>query len=152
MAISGTIRTAFNVSEFASTERIKNAIADIPINYGKEPKYLYQKEHPKNEIKIINLEELLKKFDQCHNILWEDGKRNPAEAFDEMSKLMFAKTYDERFLPSRNSYYGFQLGTHESAKDVVLGINDIYKRANIKDDDVFKESIKVDNAVIYNIV
>ena len=69
-----------------------------------------------------------------------------------MSKLMFAKIYDERFLTSRNSYYGFQLGTHESAKDVGLRIKDIYKRANIKDDDVFKEQINVDNAIIYNIV
>ena len=152
MAISGTVRTVFNVAEFPSTERKKNVVADIPVNYGKEIEYLYQKEHPTNEIKIVNLEELLKKFDQCHNILWENGKRNPAEAFDEMSKLMFAKIYDERFLTHRNNYYGFQLGTHESAKDVALRIKDIYKRANIKDDDVFKEAIKVDNSIIYNIV
>jgi len=39
--------------------------------------------------------ELQKVVQRCHNILWERHGFDPAQAFDEFSKLLFVKLYDE---------------------------------------------------------
>ncbi|MBM4464082.1 MAG: hypothetical protein FJ014_00695 [Chloroflexi bacterium] len=39
--------------------------------------------------------ELQKVVQRCHNILWERHGFDPAQAFDELSKLLFVKLYDE---------------------------------------------------------
>ena len=39
--------------------------------------------------------ELQKVVQRCHNILWERHGFDPTQAFDEFSKLLFVKLYDE---------------------------------------------------------
>jgi len=110
--VAGNVRIAFDVAGFNPIEREKNIIADIPIRYGKVIQYKYKKGDPDWDPREADRNEVLAKFQQCHDILWEGGKRNPAEAFDEMSKLMFCKIHDERFITKIGEYYKFQIGTH----------------------------------------
>ena len=70
MVVAGNTRTAFDVAGFKPNEREKNVIADIPIKYGKAPKYRYIKGEPKNELKIISKEDLIVEIDK----LCETGK------------------------------------------------------------------------------
>ena len=103
IVVAGSIKIAFDVSSYPPSERERNVISDIPIRYGKIPKYTYKKGAPvvfgagDRDLKKPTRQELLNRFQQCHDILWEGGKRNPAEAFDEMSKIMFCKIWDERW-------------------------------------------------------
>ena len=96
--------------------------------------------------------EVLAKFQQCHDILWEGGKRNPAEAFDEMSKLMFCKIHDERFITKIGEYYKFQIGTHENITEVTNRVKEIYSDAQDREPGVFTEPIKAENPLIYSVV
>jgi type I restriction enzyme M protein len=152
IVVAGNVRIAFDVAGFNPRERDKNIISDIPIRYGKITKYKYKKGDETWDLQPADLKALQDKFQQCHDILWEGGKRNPAEAFDEMSKLMFCKIQDERFITEIDEYYKFQIGTYESIKEVAARIIKIYKDAQLKQEDVFEQPIKASDEVIYSIV
>ena len=152
IVIAGNVRIAFDVAGFNPRERDKNIISDIPIRYGKITKYKYKKGDETWDLQPADLKALQDKFQQCHDILWEGGKRNPAEAFDEMSKLMFCKIQDERFITPVNEYYQFQIGTYEIAKEVAGRIKKIYKKAREKEENVFESPIKASDEIIYSIV
>lgn len=152
IVVAGNVRIAFDVANFPPEEREKNVIADIPVRYGKVIKFKYIKGDPEKDIKEVNRDELLNKFQQCHDILWEGGKRNPAEAFDEMSKLMFCKIHDERFLTSKDEPYKFQVGTGEPIKEVANRIKKIYSDAQERDRDVFLDPMKAEDSIIYGVV
>lgn len=150
--VAGNIRIAFDVANFPPMEREKNIIADIPIRYGKIIKFKYKKGESDWDLKEVSRDELLNKFKQCHDTLWEGGKRNPAEAFDEMSKLMFCKIHDERFLTTKGNYYAFQVGTHETLAEVAERVVKIYNDAQIIDPDVFMDPIKAEYPIIHSVV
>jgi len=157
--VAGSVRIAFDVANYPPSEREKNIISDIPIRYEKVPKYTFKKGAPEivfgvgdRDLKKPTRQELLNKFQQCHDIIWEGGKRNPAEAFDEMSKLMFCKIWDERWITKREQYYKFQVGTHETKKEVANRVIEIYKKAQGLEPGVFVEPIKVGAPIIYSVV
>jgi len=149
--VAGNVRIAFDVANFPPEERERNIIADIPVRYGKVIKFKYRKGDQQWDLKEVTRDELLAKFQQCHDSLWEGGKRNPAEAFDEMSKLMYCKIQDERFFTKKGEYYKFQVGTYETINEVAERIKKIYKDAQETDPEVFIELIKADNPIIYTV-
>lgn len=114
LVIAGSKRMAYNIEKHPSTvEKLeKYRIADIPVKYGKEPKYRYTKGDEKNDLIKAKFNELDNKFQLCHDEIWEGGKRDPAVAFDEISKLIITKLYDERFT-AHGDFYKFQIGTYE---------------------------------------
>ena len=150
--VAGNVRIAFDVAGFKPSEREKNIIADIPVRYGKVIQYKYKKGDPDWDPSEADRNEVLAKFQQCHDILWEGGKRNPAEAFDEMSKLMFCKIHDERFITKIGEYYKFQIGTHENIQEVVDRVKEIYSDAQDREPGVFTEPIKAEDPLIYSVV
>lgn len=152
IVVAGSTRIAFDVAGFDPREREKNIISDIPIKYGNIVKFKYKKGDPEWDIKPTDLRRLQTILQQCHNILWQNGKRNPAEAFDDMSKLMFCKDKDERILTPIGEYYNFQIGTHETVKEVANRIKSIYYKSQEKDPRVFSAPIKVEDGIIYSVV
>ncbi len=157
--VAGSVRIAFDVANYPPTEREKNVISDLPIRFGRVPKYTYKKGAPEvvfgtgdRDLGKPTRQELLNKFQQCHDIIWEGGKRNPAEAFDEMSKLMFCKIWDERWMTKRSDYYRFQIGTHETKKEVSSRVLQIYRKAQELEPGVFVDPIKAADSIVYSIV
>lgn len=150
--VCGSERFAYDVHEKPSLAELeKNRIADIPIAYGKEPKFKFKKGDSKLDLRDVNFNELEAKFQICHDEIWEGGKRDPAIAFDEMSKLMFAKIFDERFTKN-DEYYKFQIGTHEEKGDVTERVKSIYKNAQDKEPNVFKGEIELPDRLIFRLV
>lgn len=149
--IAGTTRTAFDVAGFKPSEREKNVIADIPKKYGKAPKYRYIKGDPIIDIKIVSKEELIRALQKSHDTVWQGGRLAPTTAFDEVSKLLFCKLKDEKETP-KNKTYKFQIGTHETPEDVFGRIDSIYKKAKTEDAEVFKEDIRLEPKIVYNVV
>lgn len=49
-----------------------------------------------SELRPAFFGELIKRFQQCHDEIWEGGKKDPAIAFDEFSKLLMAKNEIEK--------------------------------------------------------
>ena len=149
--VSGDVRYVYDVQNFPSRERKKNIIADFPIRFGKPQDWKFKKGDPNWELAKANTSQLMSIFSNSHDIIWEGGKKNPAESFDEMSKLMFCKIRDERDC-RKNEYYQFQVKTHEEPKSVAKRIKTIYNKAKVKDPDVFKAKLNLDDEIIYNIV
>jgi type I restriction enzyme M protein len=149
--IAGTTRAYFNISEFQATEREKNRLADIPIKYGKAPKYKFYKGDSLRDVKIVSKDELISALKKSHDTVWDGGKRSPTAAFDEVSKLLFCKLKDEKDTP-RNEEYKFQIGTHETPEEVFNRINKIYQKAKQEDMEVFKEDIKLESEKVYTVV
>jgi len=94
LVIAGSERMSYNIEKHPSTvEKLeKYRIADIPVKYGKEPKYRYIKGDEKNDLQKAKFNELDNKFQLCHDEIWEGGKRDPAVAFDEISIIDYQQT------------------------------------------------------------
>lgn len=149
--VAGTTKTAFDVAGFKPSERQKNAISDIPKKFGKTPKYRFTKGDSHGDLKIISREELISALEKCHDTVWQGGKLAPTTAFDEVAKLLFCKLRDEK-ITKKDETYKFQIGTHESAEEVYNRIDSIYQRAKKEDSEVFKEDIRLDPKIVYNVV
>ncbi|MFH1365990.1 MAG: N-6 DNA methylase [Patescibacteria group bacterium] len=149
--VAGTTKTAFDIAGFKPSERAKNVISDIPKKYGKTPKYRFIKGEADKELKIVSRDELIKALEKAHDSVWQGGKLAPTTAFDEVSKLLFCKLKDEKITPKGDPYL-FQIGTHELPDEVYKRVNSIYQKAKKEDAEVFKEDIKLEPKVVYNVV
>src|ERR1035437_198124 len=105
-------RVYFDVQNFSANERERNIIGDIPINYGYIPTYTFKK-GGEPDILEVAFERLSSVFKKCHDIIWSGGKLDPSTAFDEMSKVLFAKIQDERNTRV-GQFYKFQIGRYEN--------------------------------------
>ncbi|MDD4877937.1 MAG: restriction endonuclease subunit M [Candidatus Nanoarchaeia archaeon] len=149
--VAGITKTAFDISGFKPSEREKNVISDIPKKYGKTPKYKFIKGETDKELKEVSREELIRALEKSHDTIWQGGKLAPTTAFDEVSKLLFCKLRDEK-TTKKGEVYSFQIGTHESAEEIFKRINAIYLKAKKEDAEVFKEDIRLEPKVVYNVV
>jgi len=149
--VAGSTRVAFDVSGFKPGEREKNVIGDLPVHYGKPRQFRFIKGDPTWDLIRADINELRQKFQQCHDIIWEGGKRNPAEAFDEMSKLMFCKMQDER-VTEIGKAYRFQVRTHETPLELTRRVREIYDESREKEPNVFQDAIRLSNEIVYNVV
>jgi len=149
--VAGITKTAFDVAGFKPSEREKNVISDIPKKYGRTPKYKFIKGDKDKDLKEVSREELIRALEKSHDTVWQGGKLAPTTAFDEVSKLLFCKLRDEK-ITKKGETYNFQIGTHESAEEVFNRINAIYQKAKNEDAEVFKEDIRLDPKVVYNVV
>jgi type I restriction enzyme M protein len=143
-------RNIYDVHNFPANERDANRIADIPENYGLTPTYRIIN-NVRNGLKKVAFSDLAKAFQRCHNKLWSGGKLDPASAFDEMSKLLFAKIQDERTTPN-GRHYKFQVGTNENEVVVAQRCLGLYDEARQIDPNVFTEAITVSDAKIKEVV
>jgi len=149
--VAGTTKTAFDIAGFKPSEREKNVIADIPIKFGLTPKYRFVKGEDGKDLKTVSKDELITALGKSHDTVWQGGKLAPTTAFDEVSKLLFCKLRDEK-LTKKGEPYKFQIGTHETADEVYNRVNSIYLKAKKEDSEVFKEDIRLEPKIVYNVI
>ena len=143
-------RRVFIVRDMPPNERQKNIVNDIPVNYGLLPTYFYKKGGPR-DLRQVSFDELASKFQKCHDIIWSGGKVDPATAFDEMSKIIFAKIQDERHT-KKGKYYKFQVGQNENEVIVAQRVISLYNAAREVDPHVFTERITIPDQKVYEVV
>jgi type I restriction enzyme M protein len=149
--VAGTTKTAFDIAGFKPSEREQNVIADIPIRYGKAPKYRFTKGNDTNDLEIVSRDELIRALEKAHDTVWQGGRLAPTTAFDEVAKLLFCKLKDEKET-GKGEAYKFQIGTHETSQEVYNRIDSIYQLAKNDDKEVFKEDIRLEPRIVYNVV
>jgi type I restriction enzyme M protein len=105
-------------------------------------------------------EELRQVISFCHDLIQEKLGQDPAKAFDEMTKLLFLKLYDEREVPN---YYEFVVLANEIPHDVGERVRVLFDKAisSSKYQDVFWSqfntlpvpiTLELDDFSIFNIV
>ena len=67
-------------------------------------------------IKFEDLSALSRVIQQCHDIIRNEEGRDPAESFDEMSKLLFAKMKDERDVRDKKGERKFRIKRDEKGR------------------------------------
>jgi len=150
--VAGNTRRFFDVKNHAQSEREKNIIADIPVNFGKVQEFRFKKGDKNWDIKPVRKDELIRILEKCNNTLWDGGKMAPIDAFDELSKIIFVKIRDEQIARKKGSPYDFQIKTHETAESVNKRIVQLYKDAKHIDPEVFTDTIKSTASKLFTVV
>ncbi|PRS27017.1 N-6 DNA methylase [Bacillus pumilus] len=138
----------FDIGNYASMERkenIKGNIQAIQKNYGEVASYTYiagEIDVDETALKTVRSKELENRVRRAHSIIWSNGKRDPLTAFDEWSKLLFAKVEDERNTPNGEPY-AFQVGTNETSAAVANRIHKIFNQACRSDTTIFPDDIRI---------
>ena len=146
-AIAGLTRRLLRFDKFPPGERERNLLTDIPINYGKPPKWRFLKNS--RDLAAIPREELRAAIRKCHQTLWEGGRRSPIAAFGEFSKLVFIKHRDEKNLERQEGQpYDFQRSDGETAIDLAERINQLYDAEQQREPDVFTDRINIDPPIL----
>jgi len=148
----GTWRVVFDYANHPPGERQKNIVRDLPVAYGNVPEYKFIKGDANWDLPAATFDDLARRFQRCHDAIWQGGKLDPAQAFDEMSKLMFAKYWDELLYTKNGAPYAFQIGTKESEKVVADRVRTVYQHAREQKVDVFGEDLKAPDHVVYLVV
>lgn len=100
--------------------------------------------------RFANEYELQKVVQRCHNVLWERHGFDPAQAFDEFSKLLFVRVYDETTMLGART--AIQRG--EPAEQFASRIQWLFDRANETpgfDQIFFEDTIEADDLAIYEV-
>ncbi|EPN3900855.1 N-6 DNA methylase [Campylobacter upsaliensis] len=142
LATNGKEKIALYIKEDSN-----DLINDIPPYGGNAPIWKYLRNSKNSDIKGITpgeLEALLKKI---HNYLWNGGKRNPAEAFSEFSKIIFTKMMDEKAktdIKYKLEHYEFQKNRDEDKFALEKRIKGLYEKYKKKDSNVFDNALILD--------
>ena len=134
------------------------SIGNIPQWIGSKP---IKKKIAKTEVlppfkDEVELREVIK---SCHDLIYENQGHDPAKAFDELTKLLFLKLYDEREVPN---YYEFVVLSSDTPEEVASNIRKLFSDAvkSSKYSDVFYSkfnksldtSLALDDFTIYNVI
>jgi len=100
--------------------------------------------------RFANEYELQKVVQRCHNVLWERHGLDPAQAFDEFSKLLFVKVYDEVAVAGART----AIQRREPTEQFAARIRWLFDQANETPgfDRIFSEdTINADDLAIYEV-
>jgi type I restriction enzyme M protein len=96
---------------------------------------------------------------RCHDLILEKQGHDPAKAFDELTKLLFLKLYDEKEVPK---FYKFMVFATDNQKTVASRLRQLFKEAisSSRYKDVFESQfnpranivLELDEFTIYEIV
>ena len=150
--IAGNTRRFFDVKDYPPLERTQNVIADIPVGYGRVQEWRYKRGDPDWDLQVIEMVDLIRALEKCHDTLWQGGRLEPTTAFNELSKILFVKIRDEKQARQKGAPYDFQIKTHERPKSVADRIKGLYQEAKAQDPQVFTEDIRVDEARLFSVV
>ncbi|MCL5237384.1 MAG: N-6 DNA methylase [Nitrospirae bacterium] len=134
----------FDIANYPATERtanIKGTRNTIPELYGKTPEYTFIAGGAV-DIQPATGATLETKIRRSHSIIWAGGKRDPLYAFDEWSKLLFAKVVDERNTPT-GMPRGFQIGTNETTAAVANRVHRLFTQGCDDDPTIFPPSTRI---------
>ena len=139
-AVAGNTRRFFDVANHPPAERDANVVADVPVQYGEVEESKFKKNDPVWDILPVNRSTLLQTLEKCHDSLWDGGRMDATEAFDELCKFIFVKMQDEMRARKKGEPYDFQIKTNETPSSVHKRIKKLYDQAKKVDPEVFSDS------------
>lgn len=141
---SGDESLLFDVANHPAMERDANQLGPrerIAPQYGTQPRYAHIVGEP-GDIAPERRSVIENKIRFAHSRIWSGGKRDPLHAFDEWSKLLFAKVQDERWTPTGHPRR-FQVGTNETSAAVANRVHRLFEEAKATDAAIFDEDDRI---------
>lgn len=140
----GSSSSVWQVEGYGAREREKNWIGSrdqLPTNYSEAMVYRLVA-GTDSDIAPADARTLSLAIRRAHSIIWAGGKRDPLSAFDEWSKMMFAKVRDERYTKNGKPRL-FQAGIGEADSAVANRIHELYGLAREQDVSIFPDDEKL---------
>ena len=143
----GSVSILFDTGgAYGAMEREENRRGDrsrVPKQYSADAqKFRFIAGDPADDIRAATAGKLETKVRRTHSLIWAGGKRDPLTAFDEWSKLLFAKVHDERKTPNGQPRK-FQAGANETDTAVASRIHQLFADACLTDTAIFPEGLRV---------
>lgn len=138
------VHILFDVANFPPGERQANRRGGreaLPDQYGNAPTYAYVA-GTDNDIHALRASALEARIRRSHSIIWAGGKRDPLAAFDEWTKLLFAKVVDEKNTPDGQPRQ-FQVGTGETIAAVATRIHRLFMQGCRDDPTIFDADSRI---------
>lgn len=140
----GDLSAFFDIGNFPPTERTANRLGDrtaVPRQYGETPEFAHIAGEA-SDIQPVDTPTLSARIRRAHYIIWAGGRRDPLLAFDEWSKLLFAKVIDERMTPTGQPRR-FQFGTRETVTAVANRVHTLFREAARSDPTIFPQNARI---------
>lgn len=134
----------YDVANYPAGERVENLRGGrnaIPAQYGDVPEFPHIAGQ-EGDIAPAKPSIIEGRIRRAHSIIWSGGKRDPLTAFDEWSKLLFAKVIDERTTPTGQPRK-FQVGSNETTASVSNRIHQLFANACEEDPTIFRDGIRI---------
>ena len=136
-----------NTSKFPSMERDLNRLGPrdrLPQGYStNQLVYRLVAGDPQSDIQAVDSIDLGNRVRRAHSTIWAGGLRDPLTAFDEWSKVLFAKVHDERTTVNGEPRQ-FQIALGESETVVASRIHTLFRQARQSDVSIFPAGIRID--------
>ena len=150
----GSDSALYAVAAYPPDEREHNRLGTrdaVPKSYGQVSEFPFVAGDSGHDIRPLSSRDVENCVRKAHAIIWAGGKRDPLTAFDEWSKLLFAKIHDERHTASGEPRQ-FQVGRRE--EDVATGnrIRSLYGEARKEDPTIFSEPLNLSDDKIVQVV
>lgn len=137
--------------EEGKDDSLDDAFYSIPVKYGKPEEWTFTKGGVV-DLEPVTMETLETALSKAHQTIWRGGKRNPAEAFWEVAKIIFIKVSDEKKWRKLGEPYEFQRKRNESTHKLKTRIDELYEKERQKDKQVFQEEIKLNDKELAAVV
>ncbi len=141
----GSVSTVFDVANHPPQERQSNRLGHrdaLPEQYGNAPTYTLIA-GSQNDIGPVSARELSSRIRRAHSTIWAGGRRDPPKAFDEWSKLLFAKVADERSTATGDPRR-FQVGTNETTAAIASRIHRLFQEGARQDPSIFTSGTRIE--------
>ncbi len=134
----------FDIAGFEPTERTANRLGTrnaVPRQYGEVAQFTHIAGH-EDDIQPMASGPLGARIRRAHYAIWAGGRRDPLTAFDEWSKLLFAKVVDERLTPTGQPRR-FQFGNRETTAAVANRVHELFTQATRQDPTIFPVGTRI---------
>jgi len=134
----------FSLTNFSLTKEADLRRPDIPRAYLPLQKFLYGNKVGFPLTSFDEISEFQRTIKRCHDILRDNEGLSPLQAFPVISRIIFAKIYDELHTPE-GQYHQFQIGVEEDEINVASRITMRYKEASALEPEMFSPYLGIEN-------
>jgi len=130
----------FDIQNYPPTERQANTLGDrnaLADNYGIARQFRLVA-GTDQDVQAFGPRDLETKVRRAHASIWAGGKRDPLTAFDEWSKILFAKIWDERHTPNGEPRQ-LQISPTETVAQAASRIRSRFSEATRSDRTIFTD-------------
>lgn len=132
----------YRYGEYSRAEIDEYEVPDLPIAYGKPPKFRFFKEVEGKDKRPCDLATLRRHLKNCHQIIWHDTKRSSIDAFHEMVRILYTIIEDEN-RTKRGEAYIFQYRTGASPNAIATDVRQFFSECAQRRKELFEIEVDV---------
>jgi type I restriction enzyme M protein len=130
----------YDIQGYGPAERARNRLGErdaLAASYGAARRFRLVAGGAQ-DVRPIDAGTLETRVRRAHAAIWAGGRRDPLTAFDEWSKLLFGKIWDERHTPNGEPRH-LQVAANETVSQTASRVRDRFREARRGDPTIFAD-------------